>query len=75
MADLRDVSGIKDMMPLAAGPLAIEPTRALFCQAAGDVTVQFVGGSTRTLTLAAGTLYPFCIQRFTAGTATVLGCY
>jgi hypothetical protein len=61
---------------ITAGPDEFaQPTRGLHASTDGDVTVTFVDGTTVTLTLKAGMLYPYRIKKCTAATATVVGVY
>lgn len=76
MATLTDVSSAKSAVALTAGATAFEPTRAILVTVAGTATVSFVndGGDVSLGTLAAG-LYPFSIDKFTAGTASIVALY
>ena len=76
MADLRDISSVKSAVALTVGAGTFEPTRAILVTAAGTATVSFVNdtGTIDMGTLAVG-LYPFSIDKLTAGTATVIGLY
>lgn len=76
MATLTDTSCAKSAVALTAGAGTFEPTRAILVTAAGTATVSFVND---TATVNLGSLavgvYPFSIDSFTAGTATIIGLY
>lgn len=76
MANLLDTSSAKSAVALSAGATAFEPTRAILVTVAGTATVSFVNddGTIALGSLAVG-LYPFSIDKFTAGTATIIGLY
>ncbi len=76
MAVLTDVSCAKSAVVLATNAAAFEPTRAIFVDVAGSATVSFVNDSgTVAFTALPVGLHPFSIDKFTAGTATIVALY
>ena len=59
---------------ITPGPGDIVPRpRSIYCQVAGNVTIQDVGGTALTYAMVAGQILPFRAQRVTAATATIYG--
>ena len=76
MANLTDVSSAKSAVLLAAGATAFEPTRAIFVDVTGSATLSFTNdpGTVAFTALPVG-LLPWSIDKFTAGTATIVALY
>ncbi len=76
MAVLTDVSCAKSGVILATGATAFEPTRAVYVDVTGSATFSFVNDSgTVAFTALPVGIYPFSVDKFTAGTATVIALY
>lgn len=76
MADPNDISWVKDIVDLSASATAFEPSRGIHCDVGGTATIRLsVSQRTVTRTLTAGFLYPYGIDKFTAGTATIAALY
>lgn len=53
-----------------------DPTaRGILCGVAGNVNVTFIDGSSATLPMNAGTVYPLCIKAITAAGTTITGSF
>lgn len=71
------IMDMKDVTPSDTADLPDGVTRGIFCTVSGNAKMTFMGGSTQTLPLTAGTLYSFFITRIwnSSLTATVKSCY
>jgi hypothetical protein len=56
------------IVAITAGPTAFAETRGIFINASGSFDLTFADGSTDTLTLVGGQVYPFGIIKCTSGT-------
>jgi hypothetical protein len=63
------ITGATSCVAITAAATEIVATRGVFCKTAGDFVIQFVIlSSAVTLTLTAGSVYPFRINFCTSGT-------
>ncbi len=75
MANLMDESPAKQGVLLATSANAFETCRAIFVDVAGSATLQFSDGGTVSFTALPVGLLPWCIKKFSAGTATIVALY
>ncbi len=75
MANLMDTSSGKQGVLLSVSPTAFETCRAIHVDVAGSATLTFDDGGVVAFTALPVGLFPYCIKKFTAGTATIIALY
>lgn len=75
MANLMDMSPAKNAVMLSTSASTFETCRAIYVDVAGSATLTFSDGGVVAFTALTAGEHPFCIKKFTAGTASIVALY